>query len=126
MREIVVDAVDIEREFITEALPCDLIGMNARLMSDYINFVADRLLVALGLPRHFNTPNPFDWMELISLQGKVTCARMCLHKTCGMRVPRRAAGVLPVPLLLCSCVYLRRCHVSSPLPTSHNHPRCLV
>ena len=97
-----------------------------RLTGKVGDIIADRLLVALGLPRHFNTPNPFDWMELISLQGKVTCARMCLHKTCGMRVPRRAAGVLPVPLLLCSCVYLRRCHVSSPLPTSHNHPRCLV
>ena len=68
--EIILDAVSIEKEFITEALPVNLIGMNAGLMAQYIEFVADRLLVALGYPKHFNTPNPFDWMELISLQGK--------------------------------------------------------
>ena len=68
--EIINDAVDIEREFITEALPCDLIGMNSRLMAQYIEFVADRLLVALGVGKHYEAVNPFDWMELISLQGK--------------------------------------------------------
>lgn len=67
--QIISEAVEIEREFICEALPADLIGMNSRLMSDYINFVADRLLVALGLEKHYNTANPFDFMELISLQG---------------------------------------------------------
>lgn len=68
--EIITDAVKIEQEFITDALPVDLIGMNSMLMAQYIEFVADRLLVALGCKKHYNTPNPFDWMELISLQGK--------------------------------------------------------
>jgi len=63
-------AVDAERTFICEALPCDLIGMNSDLMLKYIEFVADRLLVALGHSKLFNATNPFDWMELISLQGK--------------------------------------------------------
>lgn len=70
VRTIILDAVEIEKEFVTDALPVDLIGMNARLMSQYIEFVADRLLVALGLPKHFNATNPFDFMEMISLQGK--------------------------------------------------------
>ena len=59
-----------EKEFVCEALPVDLIGMNSRMMADYIEFVADRLLVSLGVPKMYNTQNPFDWMELISLQGK--------------------------------------------------------
>ena len=59
-----------ETEFVCEALPVDLIGMNSRMMADYIEFVADRLLVSLGVPKMYNTQNPFDWMELISLQGK--------------------------------------------------------
>merc|ERR1712048_1356679 len=63
-------AVDVERKFICEALSCDLIGMNSDLMTRYIEFVADRLLTALGHPKLFNATNPFDWMELISLQGK--------------------------------------------------------
>ena len=53
-----------------DALPCALIGMNATLMRQYIEFVADRLLVALGSPKHYNSSNPFDFMEMISLQGK--------------------------------------------------------
>ena len=68
LTDIVVEAVDIEKEFICEALPVDLIGMNKGLMSQYIDFCADRLLVALGAQKHYNTPNPFDWMELLSLQ----------------------------------------------------------
>lgn len=68
--EIIGDAVTIEKAFITDALPVDLIGMNARLMSQYIEFVADRWLVALGYPKMFNATNPFDFMEMISLQGK--------------------------------------------------------
>jgi len=68
--EIIRDAVAIEQEFVTDALPVDLIGMNAKLMSQYIEFVADRLLVALGCERHWNSSNPFDFMEMISLQGK--------------------------------------------------------
>lgn len=68
--EIIKDAVAIEKEFVTEALPVKLIGMNADLMCQYIEFVADRLLQELGCPRIFNSTNPFDFMELISLQGK--------------------------------------------------------
>merc|ERR1712146_199342 len=67
---IVRGAVDAERRFICDALSCDLIGMNNELMTKYIEFVADRLLVALGHPKLFGSSNPFDWMELISLQGK--------------------------------------------------------
>lgn len=68
--DIIHEAVEIETEFVCEALPCDLIGMNSNLMSQYIKFVADRLLVALGCERRYNVENPFDWMEFISLQGK--------------------------------------------------------
>merc|ERR1712070_859933 len=67
---IIKGAVNAERRFICDALSCDLIGMNNELMTKYIEFVADRLLVALGHPKLFNATNPFDWMELISLQGK--------------------------------------------------------
>merc|ERR1712100_591020 len=63
-------AVDVERRFICEALSCDLIGMNNELMTRYIEFVADRLLTALGHSKLYGASNPFDWMELISLQGK--------------------------------------------------------
>jgi len=70
IEEIVSEAVSIEKEFITDSLPVELIGMNAKLMSQYIEFVADRLLVALGNDKVYNAANPFDWMELISLQGK--------------------------------------------------------
>lgn len=67
---IITEAVDIEREFICEALPCALIGMNKRLMTQYIQFVADRLIMQLGYPKHYNVSNPFDFMEQISLEGK--------------------------------------------------------
>ncbi|KAF8985800.1 Ribonucleotide-diphosphate reductase (RNR), small subunit [Entomortierella lignicola] len=67
---IITEAVSIEQEFLTDALPVMLIGMNAKLMKQYIEFVADRLLVALGNPKHYNVENPFDFMDLISLQGK--------------------------------------------------------
>ena len=68
--EIIEEAVSIEKEFICDALPCRLIGMNMELMSKYIEFVADRLSVQLGADKIFNTNNPFDWMEMISLEGK--------------------------------------------------------
>ncbi len=68
--EIITDAVRIEQEFITDSLPVALIGMNAKLMSEYIEFVADRLLLELGCAKHYGTANPFDFMEMISLQGK--------------------------------------------------------
>jgi ribonucleotide reductase beta subunit family protein with ferritin-like domain len=70
VNQIISEAVTIEKEFITEALPVELIGMNSRLMSTYIEFVADRLLYALGYPKIYNVQNPFEWMEMISLQGK--------------------------------------------------------
>ena len=68
--KIIKEAVKIEKNFITKALPCELIGMNAVLMSQYIEFVADRLVVQLGYPKIFNVANPFDFMERISLEGK--------------------------------------------------------
>ncbi|CAJ1447574.1 unnamed protein product [Effrenium voratum] len=70
VHEIVRGAVEVERKFICGALSCDLIGMNKELMTQYIEFVADRLLSALGHSKLFMASNPFDWMELISLQGK--------------------------------------------------------
>ena len=70
VQKIIGDAVEHEKEFVTEALPVALIGMNSGMMAEYIEFVADRLLVALGAPKMYNKSNPFDWMELISLQGK--------------------------------------------------------
>jgi len=68
--DIITDAVAIEQEFVVDALPVSLIGMNAKLMSQYIEFVADRLLVTLGCEKYYNASNPFDFMEMISLQGK--------------------------------------------------------
>lgn len=70
VEEVIVDAVRIEQEFLTEALPCALLGMNANLMKQYIEFVADRLLVALGNEKVYRVTNPFDFMENISLGGK--------------------------------------------------------
>lgn len=70
VRAIITEAVAYEKEFITEALPVSLIGMNGDMMGQYIEFVADRLLSSLGCERHFGASNPFPWMEMISLQGK--------------------------------------------------------
>lgn len=70
VEKIIKEAVDLECEFLTDALPVSLIGMNEKLMCQYIRFVADRLLVALGNPKVYNDTNPFDFMEMISLQGK--------------------------------------------------------
>ena len=63
-------ALDIECEFICDSLPCSLIGMNSKLMMQYIRFVADRLAVQLGAPKLYNASNPFDFMEMISMEGK--------------------------------------------------------
>jgi ribonucleoside-diphosphate reductase subunit M2 len=71
VHEIIKEAVEIENEFICEALPCRLIGMNSQLMTQYIQFCADRLCVQLGYDKIYNVCNPFDFMELISLEGKV-------------------------------------------------------
>jgi ribonucleotide reductase beta subunit family protein with ferritin-like domain len=68
--QIITEAVEIEKEFILEAIPVDLIGMKAKLMSQYIEFVADYWLGQLGCEPYYNATNPFDWMELISLEGK--------------------------------------------------------
>ena len=68
--EIIADAVVIEKEFVTDALPVRLIGMNADMMAQYIEFVADRWLVELGYDKLYYATNPFDFMEMISLQGK--------------------------------------------------------
>jgi ribonucleoside-diphosphate reductase beta chain len=70
VHDIIRDAVSIEQEFVTDALPVNLIGMNAKSMSQYIEFVADRLLVTLGYRKIYSSTNPFDFMEMISLQGK--------------------------------------------------------
>jgi ribonucleoside-diphosphate reductase beta chain len=68
--KIITDAVEIEKEFVTDAIPVKLIGMNAELMTQYIEFVADRLLGELGCAKVYNTSNPFDFMDMISIQGK--------------------------------------------------------
>ena len=70
VQDIIKDAVSIEKEFITESLSCELIGMNKALMSQYIEYIADRLLLTLGLEKVYHSENPFDWMEMISVQGK--------------------------------------------------------
>lgn len=70
IREIIIDAMNIEKEFITESIPVSLIGMNSDLMVQYLEFVADHLITSLGFRKIYNSTNPFPWMELISLQGK--------------------------------------------------------
>ena len=70
VQKIIREAVKIEKEFILKSLPCALIGMNADLMSKYIEFVADRLSTQLGYGKVYNTENPFDFMERISMEGK--------------------------------------------------------
>lgn len=68
--EIITNAVSIEAEFVSQALPVELIGMNSMLMIQYIQFVADRLIYALGYKKYYNSENPFEWMDMINLQGK--------------------------------------------------------
>jgi len=70
IKEIICSAVDIEKKFITESLPVSLIGMNSKLMEQYIQFTADFWLQALGCQKVYNVENPFDFMDMISLQGK--------------------------------------------------------
>jgi len=88
VHEIIGDAVHIEREFVCESLSVGLIGMNANLMSQYIEFVADHLLVSLGCEKLYHTANPFTWMELISLQGKTNFfeKRVTEYQRAGERV----------------------------------------
>lgn len=68
--EIISESVTIELEFVSESIPVELIGMNSKLMGQYIKFCADRLLFALGVPKFYHDENPFEWMDMISLQGK--------------------------------------------------------
>lgn len=84
--DIVREAVDIERQFITSALPCGLIGMNSEQMSEYVGFVADHLLRELGYNNFFKDPNPFDFMEQISMQGKTNFfeKRVGEYQKCGV------------------------------------------
>ena len=70
VHRIIDDAVTIEKKFVTSSLPVNLIGINGELMSQYIEFISDRLLLSLGHPKLYKTENPFDWMEMISLEGK--------------------------------------------------------
>ena len=70
IKQIIKEAVEIEKRFICEALPCRLLGMNEKMMSEYIEFVADRLCSQLKINKIFNTANPFDFMESISIEGK--------------------------------------------------------
>jgi len=70
IKNIIKDAIELEKEFITESLPCRLIGMNSKMMSEYIEFVGDRLAVQLGIDKIYNSTNPFDFMEAISLEKK--------------------------------------------------------
>lgn len=92
---IITDAVKIEQEFVTDALPVDLIGMNAKLMRQYIEFVADRLLNSLGCPKVYNSENPFDFMETISLEGKTNFfeKRVSEYKKAGVGVDRAGQEV---------------------------------
>ena len=70
IQSIIDEAVQIETHFVTESLPVELIGMNSGLMNQYIKYIADRLLFTLGVPKKYNVENPFEWMDMISLQGK--------------------------------------------------------
>lgn len=90
LKNIIISAVDIEREFVKDALPVRLIGMNADLMCQYIEFVADRLLVSLGSPKIYNIPNPFDFMDLISIPGKTNFfeRRVSDYRKSGVMAPK--------------------------------------
>ena len=86
VRRIIKEAVEVEKSFICDALPVSLIGMNASLMSEYIEFVADRVCRSLGVPEMYGTRNPFDWMEMISLSGKTNFfeKRVSEYKRCSV------------------------------------------
>lgn len=88
--EIITGAVSFEEEFVSDALPVSLIGMNADLMKEYIKFVADRLLVSLGYQKHYNANNPFPWMEMISIQGKTNFfeKRVAEYQKAGLTVDK--------------------------------------
>lgn len=93
--EIVTEAVSFEYQFVKEALPVELIGMNSKLMCQYIDFVADHLLTSLGHPKKFHTSNPFDWMENISLEGKTNFfeSRVSEYQRAGVMESVNSSGV---------------------------------
>jgi len=95
IERIIREAVKIEQEFLTDALPVNLIGMNAQLMRQYIEFVADRLLVSLGNAKVYNTTNPFDFMDMILLQGKTNFfeKRMSDYAKANVNYMNSSAGV---------------------------------
>lgn len=92
--QIIDEAVQIEMNFVTESLPVELIGMNSGLMSQYIKFIADRLLFTLGVPKYYNVENPFEWMDMISLQGKTNFfeKRVGDYQKAGVKVTDDAVG----------------------------------
>ena len=94
IKQIIVEALDIEREFITESLPVDLIGMNSRLMVSYLEFVADRLLTELRCEKVFHAENPFDFMEMISLEGKTNFfeKRVAEYRKAGVGLNEETSG----------------------------------
>jgi len=94
VHSIISRAVDCEKEFICDALPVNLIGMNAALMAQYIEFIADRLLYAMGYEKLYRTKNPFDWMEMISLPGKTNFfeKRVAEYQKAGVSLASRAAA----------------------------------
>ena len=97
IHSIVDEAVNMEIEFVTSALPCGLIGMNAENMTEYVKYCADRLIVALGAPKLYNATQPFEWMTLISLQGKTNFFERRVseyQKSCVMQSVKSADSVL--------------------------------
>ncbi|GAA5885413.1 hypothetical protein JCM16303_005187 [Sporobolomyces ruberrimus] len=98
IKTIISEAVEIEKEFLTDALPVRLIGMNSDLMCEYIEFVADRLLVALGNQKLYGTQNPFDWMDMISMEGKTNFFEKRVSEYQKAGVMNRSSGTsTPVP-----------------------------
>jgi len=96
VHQIIADAVAIEKEFVTDALPVRLIGMNADLMCQYIEYVADHLLGALELLKLYNATNPFDFMELISMEGKTNFfeKRVGEYQKAGVSADRGQSGFI--------------------------------
>jgi ribonucleoside-diphosphate reductase beta chain len=94
IKQILIDALDIEREFITESLPVDLIGMNSKLMTQYLEFVTDHLLDSLGCSKEYKVENPFDFMDMISLEGKTNFfeKRVSEYKKAGVNMNKEEAA----------------------------------
>ena len=94
VREIIMSAVEFEHEFVTEAIPVSLIGMNAKLMKQYIEFVADRLMLELGYSEIYKSENPFDFMDMISLQGKTNFfeKRVAEYQKAGIKTNEKDGG----------------------------------